>query len=66
MTATTIRLALAGGLLALALTSPIRISAQDGELVYISNVTGTQNGGAALTADNFIPIIDAGVRRSES
>ena len=35
--------------LALALASPTPISAQDTGLVYISNVTGTEAGGATLT-----------------
>lgn len=36
------------------------------ELLSQPDVDGALVGGAALTADNFIPIIDAGVRRSES
>jgi 2-iminobutanoate/2-iminopropanoate deaminase len=36
-------------LLALAFVSPQRISAQEAELVYISNVTGIQAGGTVLT-----------------
>ena len=41
-----------GCLLALAFVPPLQISAQEGEFVYISNVTGTQAGGAgaALTS----------------
>ncbi len=34
----------------LAFAPPLQILAQEGELVYISNVTGTQAGGAALTS----------------
>jgi triosephosphate isomerase len=36
------------------------------ELLSQPDVDGALVGGASLTADNFIPIIDAGVRRAES
>jgi triosephosphate isomerase len=36
------------------------------ELLSQPDVDGALVGGASLTADNFIPIIDAGVRRTES
>jgi len=35
--------------MALALFSPLQLSAQEPELVYIANVTGTESGGIALT-----------------
>ena len=50
MAAPSIRRAFIGYTLALALASPLRISAQGPELVYISNVTGTQAGGTDLTS----------------
>jgi triosephosphate isomerase len=36
------------------------------ELLAQPDIDGALVGGASLSADNFIPIIDAGVRRSES
>lgn len=49
MTVTGIRCTLVGGLLNLLLTSPLWLSAQSSELVYISNVTATQAAGRTLT-----------------
>ena len=49
MTVTGIRCTLVGGLLNLLLTSPLWLSAQSPELVYISNVTATQSVGRTLT-----------------
>ena len=49
MTVTGIRCTLVGGLLNLLLTSPLWLSAQSPELVYISNVTATQSAGRTLT-----------------
>ena len=36
------------------------------ELLGQPDVDGALVGGASLSADNFLPIIDAGVRRAES
>ena len=36
------------------------------ELLSQTDIDGALVGGASLTAENFIPIIDAGVRRAES
>ena len=49
MTVTGIRCTLVGGLLNLLLTSPLWLSAQSPQLVYISNVTATQSVGRTLT-----------------
>ena len=50
MTVTGIQCAFMGGLLSLVLASPLWLSAQAPELVYISNVTATQDGGRTLTS----------------
>ena len=50
MTVTGIQCAFMGGLLSLVLASPLWLSAQAPELVYISNVTATQAGGRTLTS----------------
>jgi len=50
MAAPSIRRTFIWCLFAFTLVSPLRISAQRAELVYISNVTGTQAGGRALTS----------------
>ena len=50
MAAPSIRRTFIGCLLTFVLASPLRISAQGTELVYISNVTGAHAGGAALTS----------------
>ena len=49
MTVTGIRCTLVGGLLNLLLASPLWLSAQSPELVYISNVSATQSSGRTLT-----------------
>jgi enamine deaminase RidA (YjgF/YER057c/UK114 family) len=49
MAAPSLRRTFIGCLFAVTLVSPLRISAQGAELVYISNVTGTHAGGRALT-----------------
>ena len=49
MTVTGIRYTRVGGLLNLLLASPLWLSAQSPELVYISNVTATQSAGRTLT-----------------
>ena len=36
------------------------------ELLSQTDIDGALVGGASLSADNFIPIIDAGVRRAQS
>lgn len=48
MTAVTMRRTVAVCLYAITLSSPLRISAQSAELVYVSNVTGTEMGGRAV------------------
>ncbi len=50
MAAPNTRRTLIGWLVALALVPPLQISAQEREFIYISNVTGTQAGGAALAS----------------
>ena len=50
MAASSIRRTFIGCIFALTLVSPLRISAQRAELVYISNVTGTHAGGRAVTS----------------
>ena len=50
MSAPSIRRTIIVCLFAVTLVSPLRISAQRAELVYISNVTGTHAGGSALTS----------------
>ena len=50
MTAPSIRRTFIGCLFAVTLLSPLRISAQRAELVYISNVTGTHAGERTLTS----------------
>ena len=49
MSVTGIRYTVVGGLLNLLLASPLWLSAQSPELVYISNVTATQSAGRTLT-----------------
>ncbi len=49
MTVTGIRYTLVGGLLNLLLASPLWLSAQSPELVYISNVSAAQSAGRTLT-----------------
>ncbi len=49
MTVTGIRYTRVGGLLNLLLASPLWLSAQSPELVYISNVSATQSAGRTLT-----------------
>ncbi len=50
MSAPSIRRTIIGCLFAVTLVSPLRISAQRAELVYLSNVTGTHAGGRTLTS----------------
>ena len=50
MTVTGIRYTRVGGLLNLLLASPLWLSAQSPELVYISNVSATQAAGRAVTS----------------
>ena len=50
MSVTVIRCTIVGGLLNLLLASPLWLSAQSPELVYISNVSATQASGRAVTS----------------